>query len=74
MCGDKFLDDPAAIEHLAKELCWKMWALDPQGDESQWDSLDDFERETYRQCVKWILIQMGSVGGLTPGNKGPTSA
>ena len=49
-------DELAAIERLAKRLFDKMEHLEPS-DQSDWDGLDDGDREFYRSCVKALLFE-----------------
>jgi len=44
-----------AIEHLARELHWKMEHLDPSGEWEEWSSLSEDGREFFRQCVKAVI-------------------
>lgn len=43
-----------ALDYLAAELLWKMEHLDPTYESPTWESLNDQEKEFYRQCVKAI--------------------
>jgi len=53
--GEDRPDTPGgALEALARELHWKMEALDPS-DGRDWRDLSDREREFYRLSVRAVL-------------------
>lgn len=54
--ADSYIPREGPIEALARELHWKMEHLDPS-DNPGWDELTDHDKNFYRCCVEWLLME-----------------
>jgi transposase-like protein len=56
-----------AVEALAARLHWKMESLDPSpGGATDWEALDESDKEFFRQCIKALAQEPLLLGSLYP--------